>query len=115
MKAIFTLAATLLWIAVAHPGGAEENLHPFHGQGQVAPASDGSNKKELGIILEGEIAQKVYAAMTAREEKDECTGGFQKRDGGGLVCAVSVKRDEYQCSFGIVLGTGKVTFGPLTC
>lgn len=115
MKAILILAPAIFWFALASNSITAQDLQPFHGHGQIAPASDGSGKKELGIILDGEIAQKVYTSMTAREEKDDCTGGFQKRDGDGLVCAVSVKRDEYQCSFGILLGTGKVTFGPLTC
>lgn len=77
--------------------------------------SDGTEGRELGIIIDGEMAKKVYLAMPVAEMPEPCTEGFQKRDGDGLFCIVTPDRKEYQCSFGYVLGKQRVTFGPLRC
>lgn len=115
MRTVYTVMLSVLAVSLMPVAGFAEQVQPFQGHGRVGQASDGSGRLELGVILEGEIARQTYIAMRAREEKDECTGGFQKRDGGGLVCITSANRNEYQCSVGIILGAGQVTQGPLTC
>ena len=115
MKTTITFMIWALAVSAMPLTSFAEQVQPFQGHGRVGHASDGSGRLELGIILDGEIARQTYIAMRASEVKDECTGGFQKRDGGGLVCITSANRNEYQCSVGIILGAGQVTHGPLTC
>ena len=106
------LAAAVVWQAA--PGQAQEG-EEFTVWGLVGQASDGSNGKELGIIVTGEMAMKIYKALPGPEKPEACTDGFEKRDGAGMFCIRSADNKDYQCSFGYVLGEQRVTYGPLRC
>ncbi len=72
-----------------------------------------AKSKEFGLIISGQAAKELYAAMPFKAKPDICTGGTRKDAPNGLFCIKESK--EFTCSMGIVVKTRKVTAGPLTC
>ena len=72
-----------------------------------------SKSKEFGLIISGQAAKELFAAMPFKAKPDVCTGGTRKDAANGMFCIKESK--EFTCSMGIVVKTRKVTAGPLTC
>jgi len=68
---------------------------------------------EYGLIISGDAAKQLYAAMPFKATADVCTGGVQKVDPKGIYCIK--ENTEFTCSMGIIIKSRKVTAGPLTC
>ena len=74
---------------------------------------DGGSEVELGLIITGEAAERLYNRLAVAATKDLCTGGTRKDHPTGMQCAKN--SNEYTCSIGYQLRSGGTTPGPLTC
>ncbi len=110
----FAALITLIIGTTVCPLAAKEFV-PLKGQARITPGKDKNSPPELGLILKGEIAKAVYLQLPFPEKEDLCTGGYRKSDVNGLFCLTDQLRTEYKCSLGYLIGTNKVTSGPLTC
>jgi hypothetical protein len=83
-------------------------------QVQDLPVFGSFSPSEVGFIVSGPHARKIFDAMTTAYVTDPCTGGWSKTDASGFNCTLHPD-GETQCSFGYNYATQKLTMGPLTC
>ena len=87
----------------------------IYGGGLGDPIATTSNDKKIAFSIEGDAAKKIFDAI-GPDKKDECTTGsgtrFRSRDNENITCTRN-KENQYSCSFGFDLVTGKSIGGSM--
>ena len=87
----------------------------IYGGGLGDPTAPKPNDKKIAISVEGSAAKQIFEAI-GPDRNDVCTDGsgtrFRSRDDENLTCTLS-KDNQYSCSFGFDLVTGKSIGGSI--
>ncbi len=112
-KTVFKLLNfTALLLALGALTTQAQDFKPVTGE-YILSKPGSSGPAEFGLIIRGQAAKEVFAALPFNAKPDVCTGGVSKTDPKGIFCIKD--GTDYTCSMGIVLKTRKVTAGPLSC
>lgn len=87
----------------------------IYGGGLGDPTAPSLNDKKVAFSVEGAVAKQIFDAIGS-DQRDPCTEGSEIRvrhkDHEHLTCTLS-KKNEYACSFGFDLVSGKSIGGSI--
>jgi len=110
------LLALLTSVAWAVPASAQE-ASPLRGQMFLAgktpidPPPDEPKNSHAYLTISGPAALRMYRAMRAKEEPNECETGKKLRRAGSLSCSIAKDGKTASCDFSVDLIKGALGDG----